>query len=103
MSQNSQRWRYLSLLVLTGLLTTTDVSAQSDCQQRGNNEHGASLRQPTDPDRAANAARKSTVGRVLGVQNADCDGRPGYQVRILQQDGRVRSLHYDSGSDAMRD
>ena len=103
MSQTSQRWRYLPLLVFTGLLVTTGVSAQSSCQQRGNDEHGSSLRQSADPDRAANAARQATGGRVLGVQGAECDGRPGYQVRILQQDGRVRSLHYDSSSGAMRD
>ncbi|MBE2294721.1 MAG: hypothetical protein IAF00_07210 [Phycisphaerales bacterium] len=103
MSQTSQRWRYLPLLVLTGLLATTSVSAQSDYRQQGNDERRSSLRQSADPDRAANAARQATGGRVLGVQGTERDGRPGYQVRILQQDGRVRSLHYDSSSGAMRD
>ena len=60
-------------------------------------------RQFADPDRAANAAREATGGRVLGVQGADRDGQPGYRVRILQPDGRVRSLHFDPASGSMRD
>ncbi len=60
-------------------------------------------RQFDDPDRAANAAREATGGRVLGVQGADRDGQPGYRVRILQPDGRVRNFHYDPGSGRMRD
>lgn len=48
-----------------------------------------------DPDRAANAAREATGGRVLGVQGDERDGRPGYRVRILEPSGRVRNFHYD--------
>ncbi len=60
-------------------------------------------RQFADPDRAADAAREATGGRVLGVQGVDRDGRPGYRVRILQPDGRVRNFHYDPDSGRMRD
>ncbi len=60
-------------------------------------------RQFADPDRAANAAREATGGQVLGVQGVDRDGRPGYRVRILQPDGRVRNFHYDPDSGRMRD
>lgn len=48
-----------------------------------------------DPDRAANAAREATGGRVLGVEGDARDGRPGYRVRILEPRGRVRNFHYD--------
>lgn len=48
-----------------------------------------------DPDRAANAAREATGGRVLGVEGDERDGRPGYRVRILEPRGRVRNFHYD--------
>lgn len=60
-----------------------------------------------DPDRAARAAREATGGRVLGVQpGGNPDGpndQNGYRVRILQPDGRVRSLHFDPRSGAVRD
>jgi hypothetical protein len=40
---------------------------------------------------------------VLGVQGGNQDGQNGYRVRILQPDGRVRSLHFDPRSGAVRD
>ena len=60
-------------------------------------------RQFADPDRAANATRRATGGRVLGVQGVERDGRPGYRVRILQPDGRVRNFHFDPDSGVVRD
>ncbi|MDG4554893.1 MAG: hypothetical protein P9E24_11740 [Candidatus Competibacter sp.] len=94
-------WR-LPLLVLAGALIASGAQAQSGYRQRGD-ERGPPPRQFADPDRAANAARRATGGRVLGVQGSERDGQPGYRVRILQPDGRVRSLHYDADSGAVRD
>ena len=102
MPDHLQQPRCLPLLVLTGVLAVTGAQAQSGHRQQ-RDERGPPPRQFADPDRAANAARQATGGRVLGVQGSERDGRPGYRVRILQPDGRVRSLHYDAASGTMRD
>lgn len=100
----------LSLLALVGLLATADAQAQSGSRQdddyapppeRQNRQ--PSYRPSADSDRAANAARKATGGRVLGIQDADQNGQRGYRVRILEPSGRVRSLHFDPDSGAVRD
>lgn len=101
MSDCFRRLRHVAPLALAALLAISGAQAQEGQRTRGG-EAGNS-RQLADPDRAANAAREATGGRVLGVQGADRDGQPGYRVRILQPDGRVRSLHYDSGSGKMQD
>lgn len=112
MSNRSMLSRYLALLALAGLLVTGDAQAQSyrsyrsgdnGPPARGRGADRPSGRQFADPDRAADAARRATGGRVLGVQGAERDGRRGYRVRVLQPDGRVRNFHYDPGNGAMRD
>ncbi|HPF60000.1 MAG TPA: hypothetical protein P5149_13710 [Candidatus Competibacteraceae bacterium] len=112
MSERSRLSWFLALLALAGLLAIGNVQAQSYRSYRGG-DYGLPVRgrpdrplsrQFADPDRAADAARQATGGRVLGVQGADeRDGRRGYRVRILQPDGRVRNFHYDPGNGAMRD
>ena len=102
MPDDLQQPRRLPLFVLAGVLVVTGAQAQSGYRQRGD-ERGSPPRQLADPDRAANAARRATGGRVLGVQGSERDGRPGYRVRILRPDGRVRSLRYDSDSGTVRD
>ena len=103
MSDRSRRLSRLALLALAGLLAASSVQAQS--WRRGDDYAPPPPSRPfADPDRAAHAARNATGGRVLGVQGGgDQDGQNGYRVRILQPDGRVRSLHYDPGSGAVRD
>jgi len=113
---NTTRLRRLSglaLLALTVLLAAADVQAQSFRPYRGGGfadgppprgrPDGGSPRSFDAPDQAANAARRATGGRVLGVQGANNGGQPGYRVRILERDGRVRNFHYDPASGAMRD
>jgi uncharacterized membrane protein YkoI len=103
MPDHLQQPRCLPLLVLTGVLAVTGAQAQSGYRQQGD-ERGPPPRQFADPDRAANAAREATGGRVLGVQpGGNPDGQNGYRVRILQPDGRVRSLRVDPHSGAVRD
>jgi hypothetical protein len=112
---NTTRLRRLSglaLLALAVLLAAADVQAQSFRPYRGGGfsdgppprgrPDGGPPRSFDDPDQAANAARRATGGRVLGVQGANGD-QPGYRVRILERDGRVRNFHYDPASGAMRD
>ncbi len=109
MSDRLRQLLGLALLVLAGLLATPGVQAQS--RYRGDDygppprgRQGPPPSRPfADPDRAANAAREATGGRVLGVQGGNQDGQNGYRVRILQPDGRVRSLHFDPRSGAVRD
>ncbi|MCP5158052.1 MAG: hypothetical protein H6975_01350 [Gammaproteobacteria bacterium] len=111
MSDRSKLLRCLALLALAGLLATGNAQAQSYRSYRGGDygppARGRSDRPPSrqfaDPDRAANAARRETGGRVLGVRGAERNGRPGYRVRVLQPDGRVRNFHYDPDNGAMRD
>jgi uncharacterized membrane protein YkoI len=103
MSDRLQRLRCPALLVLAGMLAATGVQAQGHRPYRGGDGYDSPPRQFADPDRAAKAAREATGGRVLGVQGADRDGQPGYRVRILQPDGRVRNFHYDPGSGRMQD
>lgn len=103
MSDRLRLARCLMLAVLVSLLAAAGgAQAQSGRSSRGDDGR-ASSRQYADPDRAANAAREATGGRVLGVEGENRDGRPGYRVRVLQPDGRVRSLHYDADSGAVRD
>lgn len=91
--------RCLTLAMLVSLLATAGAQAQSGRSSRGDDGR-ASSRQFTHSDRAASAAREATGGQVLNVQG---DERDGYRVRVLQPDGRVRSLHYDPASGAVRD
>ena len=110
MSDKFQRSRRLVLLALATLFIASNGQAQGWRNRGGDSgdpprgrEYRPSPRQFADPDRAANAAREATGGRVLGVQGGNQDGQNGYRVRILQPDGRVRSLHFDPRSGAVRD
>lgn len=112
MSDRFRRLRRLAPMALAALLAAGSVQAQGYWRGRGGDhgdppprgrEYRPPPRQFADPDRAAKAARDATGGRVLGVQGANRDGRPGYRVRILQPDGRVRNFHYDPDSGRMRD
>jgi hypothetical protein len=112
MSDRSRRLSRLALLTLAGLLAASGAQAQSGYRSEvyappppGRSDPPPS-RPFADPDRAARAAREATGGRVLGVQGGNPNGQDdqnGYRVRILQPDGRVRSLHFDPRSGAVRD
>jgi uncharacterized membrane protein YkoI len=111
MSDKSTLSCYLAVLALVGLLVTDNAQAQSYRSYR-NGDYGPPARgrgerppgrQFADPDRAADAARRATGGRVLGVQGAERNGRRGYRVRVLEPNGRVRNFHYDPANGAMRD
>lgn len=107
--QRSSRWL---LAALVALLVASNSQAQGFGRNRGGDYgdppprgRGYDLppRQFAEPDRAADAARNATGGRVLGIQGADRDGQPGYRVRILERDGRVRNFHYDGNGGRPRD
>lgn len=51
------------------------------------------LAQQSNADAAAQIARAQTGGRVLSVRPSDDAGRPGYEVKVLLDDGRVRVLY----------
>ncbi len=50
------------------------------------------LAQSSGADAAAQIARAQTGGRVLSVRPSDNPQRPGYEVKVLLDDGRVRVL-----------
>ncbi|MDQ2076287.1 PepSY domain-containing protein [Marinimicrobium sp. ABcell2] len=47
---------------------------------------------------AAEIVRKQYGGRVMGVEARQRDGRVIYQVRILQENGRMRTVRVDGNS-----
>lgn len=47
---------------------------------------------------AAEIVRRQYGGRVMGVETRQRDGRVIYQVRILQKDGRMRTINVDGHS-----
>ena len=114
MFDRSRQLPRLALLALAGLLAASGARAQSGYRSEvyappPPGRPGPPPSRPfADPDRAARAAREATGGRVLGVQQGgNPDGQNGqnggYRVRIPQPDGRVRSLHFDPNSGAVRE
>lgn len=111
MFDRTRRLRRLALLMLAGLLVAGGAQAQSYRSYRGGDDgpparsrqYRPPPRQFADPDRAADAAREATGGRVLGIQGDQRNGRPGYRVRILEPGGRVRNFHYDPANGRGRD
>ena len=47
---------------------------------------------------AAEIVRQQYGGRIMGVQTRQRDGRVIYQVRVLQDDGRMRTINVDGQS-----
>ena len=47
---------------------------------------------------AVAAAQRAVKGRVLSVQLIESRGPPVYRVKILTEDGRVRTVHVDGQS-----
>lgn len=83
-------------------MAAAQTQAQSHRVYRTGRE-GTIPRPLADHDRAADAARRATGGRVLGVKKSfKTDGQSGYRVRILR-DGRVRDFHYDPANDVVHD
>ena len=103
MSDCLQQVRRTMAVALAGVLVAAGAEAQSGRQPQERDYARPPPRPFADPDRAANAARKATGARVLGVQGPEQDGQPGYRVRILEQNGRVRSLRFDPASGKMQD
>lgn len=46
-----------------------------------------------NPEQAAEKARTTTGGRVLAVTPSNDPNRPGYHVKVLLADGRVRIVY----------
>ena len=46
-----------------------------------------------NPQQAAEQAQSETGGRVLSVTRSDDPQRPGYWVKVLLGDGRVRTVY----------
>jgi len=53
-------------------------------------------------DSAVGDAQRTTGGRVLSAERVERDGRSVYRVKVLTQDGRVRVIESDAGSNDRR-
>jgi len=75
------------LAILLGLLLSPPLSARGDISL----------------DQAVEQARERTGGRVISAETRGEDGRRIHNIRILTNDGKVRRLQIDAGSDHRSD
>jgi len=73
----------LICVVLFGLLLSPPLLARGD----------VSL------DQAVSQARERTGGRVISAETREKEGRKVHNIRILTDDGKVRRLQIDAGSE----
>ena len=84
-------WMALAFAVYLGLFVPmVDASAA----EREASEHGFAPQPGLSIDRAVHLVREKVDGRVLSVTPID-GGRRGYEVRVLLQEGRVKTIHLD--------
>jgi uncharacterized membrane protein YkoI len=84
---------FSSKLLWIGLLSALLAMGPAEADNRR-----GSGRQPPPPyslDRAVEGVRSRTGGRVLSADTVRRDGRPIYDIKILTNDGRVRSMAID--------
>ena len=84
--------RYLHLLPLALALSATSLSQPVS----GHNLAPVTMAAATVSESSAVAAALRAVkGRVLSVQLIESRGPPVYRVKILTENGRVRTVHVD--------
>ena len=85
------------LLVLLGLVVSVllaPVPATANAVTLSLLAQGATVSESA----AVAAAQRAVKGRVLSVQLIESRGPPVYRVKILTEDGRVRTVHVDGQS-----
>lgn len=85
------------LLVLLGLVVSVllaPVPAAASAVTLSLLAQGATVSESA----AVAAAQRAVKGRVLSVQLIESRGPPVYRVKILTEDGRVRTVHVDGQS-----
>jgi hypothetical protein len=91
----------LTLVLLSGMLALSSVSAQQHYPQGGVfSPAGRPIAQEgvggQDLDTAVARIRKQTGGRVLAAETRFIDGRPVHVIRILTPQGKVRNYQIDA-------
>lgn len=85
--------RLIGFLVILLSLAATGVEAETRDRDwksgRPTHEKG---RPGLTLDEAVEQARRETGGRILSFETEDRNGRPGYRIKILTPDGRVRII-----------
>lgn len=83
-------------LVLSLALTAPDAVAQPGASyQLAQNSTGTEARAKIKPAQAASIAKKSYGGKVMSIDMQTRDGRVIYRVKLLQENGRLRSVRVD--------
>lgn len=83
---------------LSMVLTVCLSAAATDRVEADNGQNAPRMGQAMGPDAAAAAVRRATGGQILRVEPNNQQNNPGYRVRVLLDDGRVRVLSVDAGS-----
>jgi uncharacterized membrane protein YkoI len=76
----------------------THAQTSTPAQAQNGTPAGAQIA-PAD---AAEIVRKQFGGRVMGVETRQREGRVIYQVRILQENGRMRTVSVDGQTGKIR-
>ena len=100
--QNAQINRLAKLLILVGL-TVMAAPANADFPRHliAQNRQSEAPVQLISSDRAAQIAQSSTGGRVLSVKLRK-GKRPVYQVKVLMDAKRVRTVNVDARTGSIR-
>ena len=93
-----KRWLLLLLVTLLPVNLYSPPGKAAPVENRG-----GSAGRGVDADGAAAAVRRATGGKVLRVEPGNRDGNPGYRVKVLTEDGRVRVLNVDADTGRLSD
>jgi uncharacterized membrane protein YkoI len=85
--------RLLRAVLLCGLLTSPSISAAGDGQWAS---QVLAAKSTISLEEATEIVRRAYGGRVLSASPASKNGKKGYQVRVLLDGGRVKTVFVDS-------
>jgi uncharacterized membrane protein YkoI len=95
--------KQLPLLVLLMLLPAYLDRAAGRAEAYDEQSLSTGRKPLLDEDAAAAAVRRATGGKVLRIDPSSQQGNPGYRVRVLLGDGRVRVFNVDASTGKLSD
>lgn len=99
------KYRLLLIIWLFWIVTTETHARRRDYDYPTEWESSVEDQDANDGlDGVVSDLRRRQQGRVLSTDTFEEDGRPVHRIRILNEDGRVRPLHFegDTGRPIMR-